>query len=67
MPGFYTFTPAIVHTCHLLQPSSRGEYEISNAIDLLIQSGCTIDAVELNGWRIDIGSPEDRNEAGNRL
>lgn len=63
MTGFYTFSPAIFHACHLVQPSDRGEYELSDAIDLLIQSGRTIDAVQLDGWRIDIGYPEDRNKA----
>jgi len=67
MTGFYTFSPAIFHACHLVQPSDRGEYEISDAIDLLIQSGRTIDAVGLEGWRIDVGYPEDREEAERRL
>lgn len=67
MTGFYTFSPAILHACHLVQPSDRGEYEISDAIDLLIQSGRTIDAIELEGWRADIGYPEDRDEAEERL
>ncbi|AGN01017.1 sugar nucleotidyltransferase [Salinarchaeum sp. Harcht-Bsk1] len=67
MTGFYTFTPAIFHAAHLTQPSNRGEYEISEAIDLLLQSGRTIDAVELDGWRMDIGYPEDRDEAEERI
>ncbi|MXV61856.1 NTP transferase domain-containing protein [Natronorubrum sp. JWXQ-INN-674] len=67
MTGFYTFTPAIFPACELVQPSSRGEYEISEAIDLLIQSGRTIDAIGLDGWRIDVGYPEDRDEAEERL
>ena len=67
MTGFYTFTPAIFHACHLVQPSGRGEYEISDAVDLLIQSGRTIDAIGLEGWRIDVGYPEDRDEAEERL
>lgn len=67
MTGFYTFSPAIFHACHLVQPSNRGEYEISEAIDLLIQSGRTIDAIGLEGWRIDVGYPEDREEAEDRL
>ncbi|GAA0297204.1 UTP--glucose-1-phosphate uridylyltransferase AglF [Halarchaeum salinum] len=67
MTGFYTFTPAIFHACHLVQPSDRGEYELSDAIDLLIESGRTIDAIGLEGWRIDIGYPEDRDEAERRL
>ncbi|MHB9288032.1 UTP--glucose-1-phosphate uridylyltransferase AglF [Halobacteriales archaeon Cl-PHB] len=67
MTGFYTFTPAIFHACHLVQPSNRGEYEISEAIDLLIQSGRTIDAIRMDGWRVDVGYPEDRDEAERRL
>ena len=67
MTGFYTFTPAIFHACHLVQPSGRGEYEISEAIDLLLQSGRTIDALRMDGWRIDVGYPEDREEAERRL
>nr|ABQ76017.1 glucose-1-phosphate thymidylyltransferase [uncultured haloarchaeon] len=67
MTGFYTFTPAIFHACHLVQPSGRGEYEISDAIDLLLQSGRTIDAIRMNGWRVDVGYPEDRDRAESRL
>jgi glucose-1-phosphate thymidylyltransferase long form len=67
MTGFYTFSPAIFHACHLVQPSDRGEYELSDAIDLLIQSGRTIDALGLEGWRIDVGYPEDQEEAEHRL
>ncbi|MEF8779748.1 MAG: UTP--glucose-1-phosphate uridylyltransferase AglF [Haloferacaceae archaeon] len=63
MTGFYTFTPAIFHACHLVQPSNRGELEISEAIDLLIESGRTIDAIRMDGWRVDVGYPEDREEA----
>ena len=63
MTGFYTFTPAIFHACHLVQPSNRGEYELSEAIDLLIQSGRTIDAIRMDGWRVDVGCPEDRDKA----
>ena len=67
MTGFYTFTPAIFHTCHLVQPSDRGEYELSEAVNLLLQSGRTIDAIGLDGWRVDVGYPEDRDEAERRL
>ncbi|TYL39056.1 UTP--glucose-1-phosphate uridylyltransferase [Natronococcus pandeyae] len=67
MTGFYTFTPAIFHACRLVQPSDRGEYELPDAIDLLIQSGRTIDAIRMDGWRIDVGYPEDRDEADQRL
>jgi glucose-1-phosphate thymidylyltransferase len=67
MTGFYTFTPAIFHACHLVQPSNRNEYELSDAIDLLLAADRTIDAIALEGWRIDVGYPEDREEAERRL
>jgi glucose-1-phosphate thymidylyltransferase len=62
MTGFYTFSPAIFHACHLVQPSGRGEYELPDAIGLLIQSGRTIDAIRLDDWRVDVGYPEDRDK-----
>lgn len=67
MTGFYTFSPAIFHACHLVQPSDRGEYELPDAVDLLIRSGRSIRAIPLNGWRIDVGYPENRDEAERRL
>lgn len=67
LTGFYTFTPAIFHACHLVQPSDRGEYELSEAIDLLIHSGRRIDAIRLDGWRVDVGYPEDKREAASKL
>lgn len=45
-------------TGELVQPSDREEYELSDAIGLLIGSGRTVDAVELEEWRIDVGYPE---------
>jgi glucose-1-phosphate thymidylyltransferase len=63
MTGFYTFTPAIFDACRLVQPSARGEYELSEAIDLLLRSGRTIDAISLDGWRVDVGYPEDVDRA----
>jgi glucose-1-phosphate thymidylyltransferase len=67
MTGFYSFSPAIFHACRLVRPSDRGEYELPDAIDLLVRSGRTIDAVVLDGWRVDVGYPEDRDEAERRL
>jgi glucose-1-phosphate thymidylyltransferase len=67
MTGFYTFSPAIFHACHLVQPSDRGEYELPDTIDLLLESGRTIEAIQMDGWRVDVGYPEDRDRAERRL
>ena len=66
MTGVHTFTPAIFHACYLVQRSNRDEYEMRDAIDLLIHSG-RIDAIRMDGWRIDVGYPEDRDEAERRI
>jgi glucose-1-phosphate thymidylyltransferase len=63
MTGFYTFSPAIFHACKLVHPSDRGEHELPDAIDLLLQSGRTIDAIRMDGWRVDVGYPADRERA----
>mgnify|MGYP006285283819 FL=1 len=67
MTGFYIFTPAIFHAGYLTQPSDRGKYKLSDASDLLIQSARNIDAIDFDGWHINIGYPEDRAEAEIRL
>ncbi len=48
-------------------PSNRDEYEISDAVDLLVHSGRTIGAIRMDGWRIDVGYPEDRDAAEREL
>ena len=67
MTGFYTFSPAIFHACHLVQPSDRGEYELPDTIDLLLESGRTIETIPMDGWRVDVGYPEDRDRASRQL
>ena len=70
MTGFYTFTPAIFHACHLVQPSDRGEYELPDAIRLdgwrsrELASGTSRD--EVTRW-IDVGYPEDCDRAEARV
>jgi glucose-1-phosphate thymidylyltransferase len=63
MTGFYAFSPAVFDACRLVQPSARGEYELTDAVHLLLESGRRVDAVPLDGWRVDVGYPEDRDRA----
>ena len=39
------------------------QFEVRDRIDLLLDSGRTIDALRLDGWRVDVGYPEDRDRA----
>jgi glucose-1-phosphate thymidylyltransferase len=64
--GVYLFDDSILEACASLQPSWRGEYEITEAIQWLIDHGRTVRAELLNGWWKDTGRPEDLLEA-NRM
>jgi glucose-1-phosphate thymidylyltransferase len=67
LTGFYAFSPAVFDACRSIDQSVRGEYELSDAINVLLREGLTVEAVQLTGWRVDVGYPEDRDEAERRL
>ncbi len=57
--GFYVFSPAIFKMIKGLKPSTRGEYELTDAIQRLVVNGYSVKAARIDGWRLDIGYPED--------
>ena len=56
--GLYAFRPSIFEFIAKLQPSPRGEYELTDAIRALAQSGKKIKAFELTGEWADVRDPE---------
>ncbi|WP_276272951.1 glucose-1-phosphate thymidylyltransferase [Haloarcula litorea] len=64
--GIYVFSPAIFNAIERLEPSWRGEVEITDAIQLLLNEGHNIDSHTVEGWWKDTGKPEDILHA-NRL
>lgn len=56
--GVYLFRPSIFEVIDTLEPSARGEYEITDAIQALIDSKNTIVPYKIKGWYIDAGKPE---------
>jgi len=64
--GVYMFTPAILAAAKAIRPSARGELEITDAIQYLIDQGLRVDPSVVTGWWKDTGKLEDMLEA-NRL
>jgi len=64
--GVYMFTAPIFEAVSAIQPSPRGELEITDAIQYLIDKGYTVSPHIVEGWWKDTGKLEDMLEA-NRL
>ncbi len=64
--GVYMFTASILDSARAIRPSGRGELEITDAIQHLIDSGLRVEPHVVTGWWKDTGRLEDMLEA-NRL
>ena len=64
--GVYMFSPSIMESVKAIRPSARGELEITDAIQHLIDRGLSVEPHEVTGWWKDTGRLEDMLEA-NRL
>jgi glucose-1-phosphate thymidylyltransferase len=64
--GVYLFGPSIFEAARALEPSWRGELEITEAIDRLIEGGQRVESQVVSGWWKDTGQLADMLEA-NRL
>ena len=56
--GLYAFRPSIFGFTAKLEPSPRGEYELTDAIRVLAQSGKKVQVLELTGEWADVRDPE---------
>lgn len=65
--GCYVLPPEAFPACHVVRPSERGEYELSDAIDLLVHAGYSVATAPLAGWRINVNTPADLERAERRL
>ncbi len=64
--GVYMFSPAIVAAARSIEPSGRGELEITDAIQALIDGDARVESHLVSGWWKDTGQLDDMLEA-NRL
>ena len=67
LAGVSIYSPSIWTALANLQPSARGEYELTDAIGSLITSGQEVRAVAIEGFWSDIGTPEALQEAEQHL
>ena len=61
--GVYMFTPAIFEAARAIDPSARGELEITDAIQALVDRGLRVDPHIVHGWWKDTGQVQDMLEA----
>lgn len=61
--GCYVLPEAIFDALGLLRPSDRGEYELTDAVGLLLRAGMTVEAVELGSERVNVNTPADVERA----
>ena len=61
--GVYLFGPAVHDAVATLQPSARGELEITEAIQTLIDHGHEVGVHRVTGWWKDTGHRDDLLEA----
>lgn len=61
--GFYVLPPEVFAALEIIRPSERGEYELTDAVDLLAQAGMNIKAISLDGWRVNINARDDIRRA----
>ena len=64
--GVYFFDKNVHQAIESIEPSARGELEITDAIQWMIDKGYKVGAEVIGGWWKDTGKPEDILEA-NRL
>jgi len=57
--GIYFLSPKIFDVIDNLKPSWRGELEITDALDILMNQGNKIEYDTVTGWWKDTGTPED--------
>jgi glucose-1-phosphate thymidylyltransferase len=58
----YVLPEDVFHTCALLRPSAEGEYQLSEAVGLLVRAGYEVATIRVGGC-VNINMPDDMEQA----
>ena len=65
--GIYMFDQHVREAVHAIRPSERGELEITDAIQWLMDQGYIVHPYVHEGWWIDTGKPTDMLDANDHV
>lgn len=63
MTGFAVFSPVIFDACRQVEPSEAEEYELPDAINVLLATGARVGTIPLDGDRINVNTLDDISRA----
>jgi len=65
--GAYVLPAEIFDALSLLRPSDRGEYELADALGVLLRAGARVEVMALDAERVNVNTPADRDAAAELL
>jgi glucose-1-phosphate thymidylyltransferase len=57
--GVWALDERVTRACALVRPGHTGEREFSDAVDLCLYAGWDVETVPLEGWCVNVNTPED--------
>ncbi|UPW01280.1 sugar phosphate nucleotidyltransferase [Halorussus gelatinilyticus] len=61
--GAYVLPAEVFDAISLLRPSARGEYELADALGVLIRAGARVEAMRTDAEFVNVNAPADRDAA----
>lgn len=65
--GVFVFSARLFDALDRIDPSARGEYELTDAVDLLIDEGAGVETVGIDGWLTNVNTTADIERASERV